>query len=142
VDFEIFFTTGLQLHAHQFVTEVLERFKVQLHQLMPNAMVVLAKFNWVEATYGGELSVEVFAKNYCIHWQKKVTSGKIVQFGTCMFTPRTRKTSGKVVKLMSCSKNKWGNCGIFGFIWRCRTPRVLVTCSQLLYIVENKATQC
>ena len=73
---------------------------------MPNAMVALAKFMWAEATYGGEPSVEVFAKNCCLHWQKKVASGKIVQFGSCMFTPRTGKTSGEVVKLVPCAKNK------------------------------------
>lgn len=35
-------------------------------------MVALTKFVWVVTSYGGELSVEVFAKNYCLHWQKKV----------------------------------------------------------------------
>jgi hypothetical protein len=32
-------------------------FEVQLHQLTPNAMVALAKFMWVAATYGGEPSI-------------------------------------------------------------------------------------
>lgn len=76
---------------------------------MPNAMVALAKFIWAEATYGSESSMEVFAKNYCLHSQKKVIGGKIVQLGMCMFTPRTGKTSSEVVELMSCAKNKWGN---------------------------------
>lgn len=33
VVFGAFFTTGLQLPTHRFITKVLERFKVQLHQL-------------------------------------------------------------------------------------------------------------
>ena len=57
-------------------------------------MVVLAKFMWVVTLYGGEPSVEVFAKNYCLHWQKNVIGGLIAQFGSCTFTPRTGKTSG------------------------------------------------
>jgi hypothetical protein len=40
----------------------------------------------------GEPLVDVFAKNYCLHWQEKVIGGKIAQFGTCMCTPRTEKT--------------------------------------------------
>jgi hypothetical protein len=47
--------------------EVLWRFEVEIHQLTPNVMVALAKFMWAATTYGGEPSVEVFAKNYCLH---------------------------------------------------------------------------
>lgn len=35
-------------------------------------MVALAKFVWAVTSYGREPSIEVFAKNYCLHWQKKV----------------------------------------------------------------------
>lgn len=64
-----------------------------------------------------EPSVEVFAKNYCLHWQKKVIGGKIAQFGTCTFTPRTGKTSGEAVELVSCAKNEWGE--MEGFLVLC-----------------------
>jgi hypothetical protein len=47
VVFETFFTTGLRLSVHRFVTKVLASFEVQLHQLRPIAMVALAKFIWV-----------------------------------------------------------------------------------------------
>jgi hypothetical protein len=68
VVFEAFFTAGLRLPAHRFVAEVLQRFEVQIHQLTPNAMVALAKYVWAVNSYGGQPSVEVFAKNYCLHW--------------------------------------------------------------------------
>jgi uncharacterized protein Usg len=71
VMFEAFFTVGLRLPAHRFVAEVLQRFEVQVHQLTPNAVVVLATYVWAETSYGGQPSVEVFAKNYCLHWQKE-----------------------------------------------------------------------
>jgi hypothetical protein len=60
-------------------------------------------------SHGGQPSVEVFTKNYCLHWQKKKVGSKIAQFGSCTFTPRTGKTSTEVVELVPCARNKWGN---------------------------------
>jgi hypothetical protein len=109
VVFEAFFTAGLRLPAHHFVVEVLQRYEVQIHQLTPNAVVALAKYVWAVTSYGGQPSVEVFAKNYCLHWQKRKVGNKIAQFGSCSFTPRTGKTSTEVVELVPCARNKWGN---------------------------------
>jgi hypothetical protein len=67
VVFEAFFIVGLRLPAHRFVAEVLWRFEVQVHQLTPNVVVALAKYVWAVASYGGQPSVEVFTKNYCLH---------------------------------------------------------------------------
>jgi hypothetical protein len=67
VVFEAFFIVGLCLPAHRFVVEVLQRFEVLVHQLTPNAVVALAKYAWAVTSYGGQPSVEVFAKNYCLH---------------------------------------------------------------------------
>jgi hypothetical protein len=87
----------------------LQSYDVQIHQLTPNVVVALAKYVWAVTSYGGQPSVEVFAKNYCLHWQKKKIGGKIAQFGSCTFTPRTGKTSAEVVELVPCARNKWGN---------------------------------
>ena len=40
VVFEAFFIAGLRLPAHRFVSEVLQKFEVQVHQLTPNVVVV------------------------------------------------------------------------------------------------------
>jgi hypothetical protein len=109
VVFEAFFIVGLRLPAHRFVAEVLQRYDVQIHQLTPNAVVALAKYVWAVTSYGGQPSVEVFAKNYCLHWQKRKIGSKITHFGSCTFTPRTWKTSAEVVELVHCVRNKWGN---------------------------------
>jgi hypothetical protein len=53
--------------------------------------------------------MEVFAKHYCLHWQKIKIGHKIAQFGSCTFKPRTGKTSMEVVELVPCARNKWGN---------------------------------
>jgi hypothetical protein len=71
VVFEAFFIAGLRLPAHHFVSEVLQKFEVQVHQLTPNVVVALAKYVWATTSYGGQPSVEVFAKQYCLHWQKR-----------------------------------------------------------------------
>jgi hypothetical protein len=109
VVFEAFFIAGLRLPAHRFVAEVLQRFDVQVHQLTPNVVVALAKYVWAVTSYGSQPSVEVFAKNYCLHCQKRKIGNKIAQFGSCTFTPRTRKTSTEVVEIVPCARNKWGN---------------------------------
>jgi hypothetical protein len=67
VVFGAFFAAGLRLPAHRFVGEVLRRFNVQMHQLTPNAVVALSKYVWATSSYGGQPSVEVFAKHYCLH---------------------------------------------------------------------------
>jgi hypothetical protein len=109
VVFKAFFTASLRLPAHRFVAEVLQRFNVQIHQLTPNVVVALAKYVWAVTSYGDQPSVEVFAKNYCLHWQKRKVGNKIAQFGSCTFAPRTGKTSAEVVELVPCARNKWGN---------------------------------
>jgi hypothetical protein len=115
VVFEAFFIAGLRLPAHRFVGEVLRRFEVQIHQLTPNVMVALAKYVWATTSYGGQPSVEVFAKHYCLHWQKRKIGDKIAQFGSCTFTLKTDKNSMEVVELVPCARNKWGNWWDFWF---------------------------
>jgi hypothetical protein len=112
---DFFFAAGLRLPAHRFMGEVLRRFDVQVHQLTPNAVVALAKYVWATTSYGGQPSVKVFAKHYCLHWQKRKIGNKIAQFGSCTFTPKTGKTSMEVVELVPCARNKWGNWWEFWF---------------------------
>jgi hypothetical protein len=115
VVFEAFFAAGLRLPAHRFVGEVLRRFNVQVHQLTPNVVVALAKYVWATTSFGGQPSVELFTKYYCLHWQKRKIENKIAQFGSCTFTPKTGKTSMEVVELVPCARNKWGNWWEFWF---------------------------
>jgi hypothetical protein len=97
------------------VGEVLHRFNVQVHQLTPNVVVALSKYVWAMTSYGGQPSVEVFVKYYCLHWQKRMIGNKIAQFGSCTFTPKTGKTSMEVVELVPYARNKWGNWWEFWF---------------------------
>jgi hypothetical protein len=78
-------------------------------------VVALAKYVLAATSYGGQPSVEVFAKHYCLHWQKRKIGHKIAQFGSSTFTPRSRKILIEVVELVPCARNKWGNWWDFWF---------------------------
>jgi hypothetical protein len=78
-------------------------------------VVALAKYVWAATSYGGQPSVEVFAKHYCLHWQKRKIGHKIAQFGLCTFTRKTGKTSMEVVELVPCARNKWDKWWDFWF---------------------------
>jgi hypothetical protein len=78
-------------------------------------VVALSKYVWATTSYGGQPSVEVFAKYYCLHWQKRMIGNEVAQFGSCTFTPKTGKTTMEIVELVSCARNKWGNWHEFWF---------------------------
>jgi hypothetical protein len=80
-------------------------------------MAALAKYVWDVSSYGGEPSVEVYVKNYCLHWQKRKIGGKISQFGSYTFTPRTGKTSAEVIEIVLCTKISGVTGGSYGFMW-------------------------
>jgi hypothetical protein len=78
-------------------------------------VVALGKYVSATTSYGRQPSVEVFAKHYCLHWQKRKIGDEIAQFGSCTFTPKSGKTSMEVVELVPCARNKWGNWWDFWF---------------------------
>jgi hypothetical protein len=114
VVFEAFFASGLRLPAHRFVGEVLRIFNVQVHQLTPNVVVALSKYVWATTSYGGQPSVEVFVKYYCLHWQRRKIGNKIAQFGSCTFTPKTGKTSMEVIEWFPAPAINGATGGNFG----------------------------
>jgi hypothetical protein len=60
--FEDFFTAGLQMPPHLALTEILLKYRVQLHQLTPNAFVQLSKHFWVVLCFGGVPSSDGFTR--------------------------------------------------------------------------------
>jgi hypothetical protein len=64
---------GLCMLPHLVLAEILQKFRVQLHQLMPNAIVQIRKFIWAVSSYGGYPTTDVFAMHYELHYpQKKI----------------------------------------------------------------------
>jgi hypothetical protein len=71
VVFKDFFTTGLRVPPYPVRLDILLMFRVQLHQLTPNAIFQISKFIWAVASCGGCPTVEVSAHHYELHYQNK-----------------------------------------------------------------------
>ena len=88
----LFFVAGLRLPLDPVVPEILAKFKVKIHQLTPNAIVMLSKFFWAVKTFGGHVSVDAFCRLYELHPQgRKVRFAKDEVFSAqsdcCTFMP-------------------------------------------------------
>ena len=59
--FRDFFVAGLRFPVDSKVPEILSRFKVKIHQLTPNAFVMLSKFYWAAKSFRGPISVEALS---------------------------------------------------------------------------------
>jgi hypothetical protein len=55
------------MSLHPVLAEILQKFRVQLDQLMPNDIVQIRKFIWAVSSCRGHPTVEVFAKYYELH---------------------------------------------------------------------------
>jgi hypothetical protein len=62
VVFRSFFKTGLRFPLHEMIGDVLEDFKIYLHQLTPNAIVRLNVFIWALRSQGVDPLAEVFCR--------------------------------------------------------------------------------
>jgi hypothetical protein len=62
VGFEDLFSTGLRMPPHSELTDNLQKFHVQLHQLTPNVILQIDKFIWMVTSCGA--TVKVFTKYY------------------------------------------------------------------------------
>jgi hypothetical protein len=99
VIFKDFFAYGLRFQSVTFLRQVLGSFKVQLHHLTPNGILMLSKFCWACELYGSKPDLAMFYAYYELQRQpKKVTIGKVVfeaQFGSCTsMVKRSQKEEG------------------------------------------------
>ena len=69
--FDCFFQGGLRLPLSSFVSDVLKRFDVYLHQLTPNTFVRLSVFAWVVGSQGIKFDAESFCRVHELHYQSK-----------------------------------------------------------------------
>jgi hypothetical protein len=69
--FEEFFAAGLRMPSHPALTDILVKFRVQLHQLTPNSFALFSKYFWAVMSFGEKPSGNGFAKRYELHFQPK-----------------------------------------------------------------------
>jgi hypothetical protein len=68
VVFEEFYVARLWMPPHPAFPEILLKFRVQLHQLTPNAIAQMSKYFWAVLSFGREPSSDGFAKCYELHY--------------------------------------------------------------------------
>jgi hypothetical protein len=89
VVFKRFFKAGLRFLLHGMIVNVLENFKIYLHQLTPNAIVRLSVFIWALQSQGVEPLVEAFCRVHELHYQTKAREdGLHENFGCYNFAYR------------------------------------------------------
>jgi hypothetical protein len=69
--FEEFFTAGLRMPPHPFLSDILLKFQLQLNQLTPNTIMQLSKYIWVVMSFRGVTFAEGFTKRYEQHYQSR-----------------------------------------------------------------------
>jgi hypothetical protein len=77
---------GFACRPHPVLAEILQKIKVQLHQVMPNTIVQIKKFIWAISFCGGRMTAnvaDVFTMHYELHYQQK----KITKFWVHYFPP-------------------------------------------------------
>jgi hypothetical protein len=106
VVFEEFFAARLRMSLQPTLTDILLKFRVQLHQLTPNAFAQFSKYFWAVLSFNEKPSGNGFAKCYELHYQpKKVDADgveKYQQFDCINFHARR----GVGAKLTPSIKNK------------------------------------
>jgi hypothetical protein len=89
VVFRSFFRAGLRFPLNEMIGEVLENFKIYLHQLTPNANVRLSVFIWALQSQGIDPNAEAFCRVHELHYQTKAREdGLHENFGCYNFAYR------------------------------------------------------
>jgi hypothetical protein len=103
VVFKSFFKAGLRFPLHEMIGDVLEDFKIYLHQLTPNAIVRLSVFIRALRSQGADPLAEAFCRVHELHYQMKTREdGLHENFGCYNFAYRKdMKTS------MISYRTKW-----------------------------------
>jgi hypothetical protein len=108
--FKDFFVACLRIPPRPVLLDIMRKFQVQLHQLMPNAIVYISKFVWVVTSCRGRPTADVFAHRYELHYQNKKIHLEgsettfAAQFVSVSFHPSQFRNCSKLTPTM---RNKW-----------------------------------
>lgn len=64
VVFHNFVVAGLRFPLEKVITDILNSFKVQLHQLTPNSIPHLLNYIWSCCLFGGEVEADSFCQRF------------------------------------------------------------------------------
>jgi hypothetical protein len=83
VVFKSFFKAGLKFPLQEMIAEVLEKFRIYLHQLTPNAIVRLSVYIWALRSQGVEPLAEAFCRVHELHYQTKAREDGLHENFSC-----------------------------------------------------------
>jgi hypothetical protein len=110
VVFRSFFKAGLRFPLHEIIGDVLEDFKIYLHQLTPNAIVRLSVFIWALQSQVVDPLAEAFCRVHELHYQTKAREdGLHKNFGCYNFAYRKDMKTPVIsyrTKWPTCRKNE------------------------------------
>jgi hypothetical protein len=87
--FKSFFRAGLRFPLYEMIAEVLKRFEIYLHHLMPNAIVRLSAYIWALQSQGMSANVEGLCRVHELHYQTKARADELHKnFGCYKFAYR------------------------------------------------------
>lgn len=69
--FKSFFWAGLRLSMFKMIAEVLKKYEIYMHPIMPNVIVRLSVFIWAVRNQGARAKVEAFYRIHELHYQTK-----------------------------------------------------------------------
>jgi hypothetical protein len=111
VVFRSFFRAGLRFPLNEMIGEVLENFKIYLHQLTPNAIVRLSVFIWALRSQGIAPNAEAFCRVHELHYQTKAREDGLHENFGCYNFASHKDMKALVVsyrtKWPTCWKNEW-----------------------------------
>lgn len=108
--FRDYFVAGLDFPLENFVSDVLRRFEIQLHQLTPNAFARLSVFAMAMKMLGHAPNADMFLRFYETQrkrsevWDPIIGKKLPLEFGAFNFVPK--KTRGTIT-IVPMYRNKW-----------------------------------
>jgi hypothetical protein len=83
VVFKSFFRAGLRFLLYEMIGEVLKKFEIFLHQLIPNAIVRLSVYIWALQSQGKSANAEGFYRVHELHYQPKARADGLHKNSGC-----------------------------------------------------------
>jgi hypothetical protein len=109
VVFKSFFRAGLRFPLNEMIGEVLKNFEIYLHQLTPNAIVMLSVFIWAPPSQGMSPDAEAFCRVHELHYQTKARADGLHKNFGCYNFAYQKDTKAPVLSCHTKWPTGWKN---------------------------------
>jgi hypothetical protein len=109
VVFRSFFIAGLRFPLNEMIGEVLENYKIYIHQLTPNAIIRLNVFIWSLRSQGIDPNAEAFCRVHELHYQTKAREDGLHEIFGCYNFAYRKDMKTPVVSYLTKWPTGWKN---------------------------------